>query len=439
MKVIWTIEQVAGLAPTNHLLKTSRSFAFAEKWLTLGQNGQTAWGIFPLSKEKAPIQTSVTLTDLHFSCSCASRSFPCAHGLGLLQLIIGQPTSFALSGAPDWVVNWQQDVLKRIDLQRRRDTAVPPPHHQQKRHTVIQTGLTELELWLHDLVRNGLVAARRKPKKYWFAMADRMVDAKAPGIAVELRQLAAVPTDDADWAETILRRIGRLYLLIQGFQQFDMLAPEVQADLYTAVSRQTRNTALMDAPGIRDKWHILGQETDQSGRRYIQHIWLWGEQSNRAAQISRIAHSQRHKTFNLVTGTVLDAKLQFYLGTSPLRAQIIEQYGASLPKNDVIGHASIQAALGDFSQAVAANPWFKQFPMLITAVPIHNYSHWHIQDESGANLLLPTHYKQGWHLLALSRGRPLPIFGLFDGRTLTPLSVWHDGRVLSLHILRDVS
>ena len=55
MKVIWTIEQVAGLAPTNHLLKTSRSFAFAEKWLTLGQNGQTAWGIFPLSKEKARI------------------------------------------------------------------------------------------------------------------------------------------------------------------------------------------------------------------------------------------------------------------------------------------------------------------------------------------------------------------------------------------------
>ncbi len=194
MKVIWTIEQVAGLAPTNHLLKTSRSFVLAEKWLMLSQDGQVAWGIFPLSKGKDPVKTSVMLTNLNFSCSCASRSFPCAHGLGLLQLINNQPSHFILSDAPDWVTQWQQDVQKRIELQRKRDTAVPPPHHQQKQLAAIQTGLAELELWLHDLVRNGLAAARDKPKKYWFTMADRMIDAKATGIAAELRQWAAMPT-----------------------------------------------------------------------------------------------------------------------------------------------------------------------------------------------------------------------------------------------------
>lgn len=330
-------------------------------------------------------------------------------------------------------------MCKRIELQRRRDTAVPPPHQQQKQLVTIQTGLAELELWLHDLVRNGLASVRHKPKKYWLTMADRMIDVKATGIAAELRLLAAVPPDDAEWAETILRRISRLYLLIQGFQQFELLVPEVQADLYTAVSRQSRNASLLNNPVIRDWWHILGQETELSGRRHIQHIWLWGEQSNRAAKISRIAHGQRHKTFNWVTGTVLDANLQFYIGTTPLRAQIIEQFDASLPKRAVIGNASIKAALGDFNQALAANPWLNQFPMFLTAVPTHHNARWFLQDESGSNLLLPTHYKRKWHLLALSQGHPLPIFGLFDGRTLTPLSVWSDNRILPLHILRDVS
>ena len=214
-----------------------------------------------------------------------------------------------------------------------------------------------------------------------------------------------------------------------------MLTPEVQADLQTAVSRQTRGAALSIGHGIRDRWHILGQETEQSGRRYVQSIWLWGERSNRAAKISHITHGQRHKNFSLVIGAVLDAKLKFHVGTTRVRARIIERFDYCQPEKPASGYDSIQAAVMAFNQALAANPWLNQFPTMVSAVPIHDGKRWRIQDESGSNLLLPTHYKRGWHLLALSSGRPLPIFGLFDGRTLTPLSVWSDGRILPLHIL----
>lgn len=356
-----------------------------------------------------------------------------------MRLAIDQPALFAVSSTPDWVVEWQNEVRKRVELQRRRDTAVPPPHHLEKRLATIQAGLTELALWLHDLVRNGLAAARHKPKSYWFNMANRLVDAQAPGVAAELRQLAAISTNDADWAETILRRCGRLYLLIQGFQQFETLSPEIQADLQTAVGWQTRGAALVDGPGIRDHWHILGQETVQTGRRHVQSIWLWGEHSNRAAQISHIAHGQRYKNFSLVTGTVLDARLKFHVGTTPIRAQIIEHFDVVQPEKPPAGYVSLCATAVAFNQALAANPWLNRFPVLITAVPHPHDSHWQLHDESGVNLLLPTHYKQCWHLLALSGGRPLPIFGLFDGQVFTPLSVWSDGRYLPLHILRGVA
>ncbi len=440
MKVIWTKEQIAGIAPSSHLLKTGRSFAQPEKWLSLGRYEDVIWGVFPLltGKPPKPIHTSILLNDLKFSCSCASRSFPCAHGLGLLQLMIDQPDLFAVLDVPEWVVQWQEKVQNQIETQRQRDTAVPPPpHHQQKKLAAIQSGASELELWLHDLVRNGLASARHKPKEYWFRMADRMVDAKAAGVAVELRQLAAIPADSANWAETILRRIGRLYLLVQGFQQFDQLSPEVQADLLTAVTRQT-NTALSPEPEIHDLWHILGQETEQSGKRLVQTIWLWGQQSNRAAQISFTAHGQRHQDFTLMTGTAVAARLKFYISATPLHAQILERTAYSTPQNPVTGYTSIQAAAQDFNQALAKNPWLTRFPVMVTAVPRHNGPNWQLQDPSGSNLLLPTHYKQNWHLLALSGGRPLPIFGLFDGHVLTPLSVWSDGRYLPLHILRGV-
>jgi hypothetical protein len=36
------------------------------------------------------------------------------------------------------------------------------------------------------------------------------------------------------------------------------------------------------------------------------------------------------------------------------------------------------------------------------------------------------------HLLALSGGHPLTLCGEWDGRTLLPLSVWQDGRLINI-------
>jgi hypothetical protein len=357
----------------------------------------------------------------------------------MLHLMIDSPDQFPAADPPDWLMAWQKEVKKRFELQRRRDTAVPPPHHQQKRLAAIQSGLNELELWLHDLVRNGLAAARHKPRHYWFRMADRMIDAQANRISAEIRKLASLPTDDPQWAETILRRIGRLNLLIQGFRQFETLPLTTQIDLQMAVGWLPRGEALNPRPGMADQWHILGQENEQTGQRHTQRTWLWGEQSNRAAQISTVVHGQRYKDFSLVAGIVLDAELRFNTGAVPIQAQITARNGSHQPNKPAAGYSSLADALAAFNQGVAANPWLTQFPMLVTAVPIHDGGQWSVRDESGTNLLLPTHYKGGWHLLALSGGRPLPIFGVFNGDVLNPLSVWHDGRYLPLHILRGVS
>ncbi|MCP4423494.1 MAG: hypothetical protein GY803_03280, partial [Chloroflexi bacterium] len=299
MPVVWTTEQVLSLAPTKHFVKTSRNIAEEDKWLSWGGdgNGQSVrflWGEFP-NKSKPPFQVKIALDELTFNCSCAARRFPCVHGLGLLLLSIANPPP--RHPHPEWMSTWIEKRPKRAQAQRKREAVetARPISHDQKRLTAVQTGLQELDLWLQDMIRNGLAAVRNKPAQYWTQMADRLVDAQAGGAAAEVRQMIAIPKQEGEWPEVLLRQIGRLYLLIEGFNHFDTLPLETQADLQTAVGwlpkyfpeeltargakrnpKKSASSAFIRVPssGLRDQWHILGQEIEATGKRHIQRIWL---------------------------------------------------------------------------------------------------------------------------------------------------------------------
>ena len=248
-----------------------------------------------------------------------------------------------------------------------------------------------------------------------------------------------MPAQDPNWPEALLRRLGRLFLLIQGFKQLDQLDPAVQADLQTAVGWLSREMTSDPDMERHDQWHVVGQQVEQSGRRQIQQIWLWGEQSNKPAQIIQVTHGRRHVDHSLVVGAVLEARLRYFASAAPLRAQILERYRMTQPRRPVAGFASNQAAMTAYSQTLALNPWLRRFPVASDAlIPTFDGQRWLLQDEEGHILPLPTRFKHGWHLRALSGGGLIFLFGEWDGRQLTPFSVWSDGRYLPLHILRGV-
>jgi hypothetical protein len=49
-------------------------------------------------------------------------------------------------------------------------------------------GLDALDLWLDDLLRQGLATVETQPATFWERQAARMVDAQAPGIAARLQE-----------------------------------------------------------------------------------------------------------------------------------------------------------------------------------------------------------------------------------------------------------
>jgi hypothetical protein len=242
MPINWTTEQVLALAPDPASAKAGKDLAGQrKKWDGLGQDERAAWGQCQGSGSK-PYQTKIDLSEPAFSCSCPSRKFPCKHGLGLFLLLVQQPAGFAGGSPPAWVADWLASRAKKgedkarkaeqkqqaaADPEQARKLAEQQAKRAAERQAKVDAGMNDLARWLGDLARRGLAAARGEPYSFWEGPAARLVDAQAPGLARQVRELAGVCTTGDGWQDRLLERVGRLHLLVEGYRRLDSLPPEI--------------------------------------------------------------------------------------------------------------------------------------------------------------------------------------------------------------------
>jgi hypothetical protein len=434
----WTTEQIMALAPDAASAKAGQGLAAARKWLSLGADEQVVWGLCQGSG-KDPYQAQIDLTEPEFRCSCPSRKFPCKHGLGLFLLLAAQSTAFKEKEPPDWVVEWMASRTKRAkqrsEKQAKADAGekivdeAAQAKRAASREAKVIAGLRELELWLRDIARGGLAAAQSQSPQFWERMAARLVDAQAPGVARLVREMAGVPASGEGWEARLLERLGRLYLLTEGFKRVAELPEDTQADIRALIGWTQNQDELLRLDGTRDRWLVLGQRVEEEDGLRVQRVWLWGELSGRAALILHFAHGQQPLDASFVTGAAIDAELAFFPGAHPLRAIVKQRHGAPAPPERISGYAKILDAHEAFTSAMAANPWLEKFPMsLLNVTPLRRGDAWFVRDAEGRALKLAPRFESGWTMLALSGGRGIDIFGEWDGDRLWPLSAFHENR-----------
>jgi hypothetical protein len=435
----WTPEQILGLAPDASSAKAGQGLATLRDWQTLGCDDKSIWGLCQGSG-KNPYQTQVDLSEPAFKCSCPSRKFPCKHGLGLFLLLASQPRAFTEKTPPAWVNEWLESRAKRAEQKAEKlQTAEKPADEaaQMKRavarETKVATGVQELELWLRDLVRNGLAIAQTQPPQFWERMAARLVDAQAPGLARLVREMGGVASGGEGWQARLLERAGKLHLLIEGYKRIHELPEDHQADIRAAIGWTINQEELLTQAGIqncwRDCWQVLGSRVEQEERLRVQRVWLFGETTNRAAMILHFAHGHQPLDTSLVTGTKFAAELVFYPGAFPLRALVKERFSDVGPAEIWVGYETISAAIAAYAAALALHPWLELFPMPLSAVmPIRRNDAWALRDGEGR--ILPIHPRvDAWAFLAMSGGHPIVLFGEWDGDFWWPLSVWGAGLI----------
>ncbi|MFI1463381.1 DUF5691 domain-containing protein [Nocardia carnea] len=421
----WSENQVTALAPDTSSLTAARKLA--GRWTGTGWCGTALWGLCKGSG-RTPYQTIVDLSGPAFRCSCPSRKFPCKHALSLL-LLWSAGTVEETGETADFAAEW---IGRRaVAAAAPKKSRVPSAAAAQQRHERVTAGLAELETWLTDQIRTGLAQTDRSPAAFE-AVAARMIDAQAPGIAAALRRLPASVVGRSNWPEVVLGRFAWLRLLLAAYAKSDTSAAPTAATVRTHIGYPTAADAVLAEPEVRDRWVTLGIRTGEEEGLYTRRSWLYGVNTGRRAVL--IDHSHGSPAFATEVppiGLVTESGLHFYPAAAPLRA--LAGPGTTAPTPDtgaiaaISGSGTIADALREFASAAAADPWLESWPVLLrTVVPVGRAGDWLLAEPDGTAIPL-VEPAEPWRLLALSGGRPVTVFGLWTGRALEAVSVLADG------------
>ncbi|MER5622187.1 SWIM zinc finger family protein [Streptosporangium sp. NPDC002544] len=454
----WNRDQVLALAPDASSQKAAGTISSPRKWSGTGVTADAVWGECAGSGSK-PYRACVDLSEPAYRCTCPSRKFPCKHALGLLLLWSADGVPVAEEVA-DWVGEWldgRRDRAARAveagatRAARSAEAAPADGRRAALREQRVSAGLSDLERWLADQVRQGLAGSRRHDQ--WDDLVKRLIDAQAPAVAGSLSRLPAV-LDGDDWPARLLSEYALLHLLCVAHRNLAAPAGEGTGDVTgdgtgggpgdvpeaapagllervrDRVGFSVTKEEVLAGEVVRDLWDVLGRRDEEHDRLIARRVWLRGRQTGRAALVLSFAPVGQALDASLVTGTTMDADLAFYPGSTPLRAVVAARHDAA-PAGPPPGQ-SIERALDEVAEALAGDPWLDSWPLVLEGVTPAGSGSRLLAGPSGG---LPLHPSAGtpWRLVATSGGHPLTVAAEWTPRGLRPLTTWdEEGRVIAL-------
>jgi hypothetical protein len=443
----WTVQQVQALAPDSASASAGMGLAKPAKWVTLGRSDRALWGELQGSG-KEPYRTRIDQAGPAFKCSCPSRKFPCKHGLGLLFICAQNAAAVTEQPEPAWVSEWldQRANSEQAKAQKAADRAAKPvdPQQQQKRidarEAKVAAGLDELELFLRDLTRQGLAGTQARDTESWRRLRARMVDAQATGLAREIDLLHQTVGVGHDWQSRSLLQLGRLWLLITGYRNQASLPDPLRQEVRTLIGWTADQAAVEAGEKTADTWLVLSRELEESDNLITERVWLWGKNTRQYVYtLAFKAGAGPAKWLGLVPGTQFDSGLPLFPGLSPRRALAPQGHTPTPINVQPEGHANIASLLGGHADALAQNPFIRQFPATLDSVTLQGHvdsqtNRWILIDSDGSSLsVAPESTSAIWDMLSVSDGGPMKVFGVLDADRFSPLGCWDSRGYLWTH------
>jgi hypothetical protein len=426
----WTPEHVASLAPDAASLKAAQGLASPRKWTLLGGDGDFIWGLAQGSG-KDPYQSQIDLHEPAFKCSCPSRKFPCKHGLGLLLICAAQPTVIPTGPRPAWVTEWAEKRAEKTAKQEAKVAtptkaeAAPDPLAQAgrraKREANITQGVSYLEGWLRDLVRQGLAAKAGAGYTFWNDPARRLIDAQAPGLARRIRDLGNQLNGSQPIEDRAIAALGRLFLLVAAASRRECLSDDWRQEVDFQLGWTVDQEELRHGSGVAGPW-LVGAQTVREDEKIITRTTYLFSPAGRSACILEFSPAARPSVATLALGRWLSGDLVFFPGVNPQRALWKEPPQDAPPASSAFITAC-DNLLETHAAQLARNPFAEATPALVLLTPVLHEKRWWLRDETGGALPVSSRFTLGWELLACSGGKPLPLAVLWDGFSALPLTL----------------
>jgi len=299
-----------------------------------------------------------------------------------------------------------------------------------------QSGFEDLEIWLLDTLRRGVATAVSEDPDFYKNIAVRLADASMRGLSRSMRLLETLPADRSDWPEYTTAVLAETALALHGFRRRNQLPPVLLRDLEAVVGLAPKKDVVRaEGESLHDAWAVLGVVEEPVEERLRQRrTWLLGAGSGRYALLLDYAFGVPDFMPGFKPGSVLEGELVFYPSAWPCRALASESI-KTLPQTleNLPGYEKIEDMARTCAAALGQQPWLQAFPAVLQHVtPFFHKNQFGIADLEGKQLPLANPATVCWPLVALGGGKPISIFGEWNGKTLTAFSALADERFVAL-------
>ncbi len=433
-------QQILALAPDDASAKAGTQLSNPNNWVLKCAHALALWGECQGSG-KTPYKTSIDLTNIAFKCSCPSRKFPCKHGIGLLLMFGAKPAAFnVVQNLPTEVEEW---ITKRATVgatlvvaqEKKTIDETAQQKRIEARQKKIIDGIEELQTWLKDVVRTGIMNVPQDPYKFASNIIARMNDAQATGLAYQLKKIAKINFYAEGWQKELTKILSKTYVLSEAYRrdvacnvssELSNVSLDLQReDLNTLIGWTKNKEIVLQSDSVHDFWAVLSKTTEEEDNLTTESIWLRGERTERFAQILNFyGYGQRSE--NLISvGTTLDAELVYYPSAFPQRALIKTQQYKNQNVDEVHGVSSIEAIKNSFAEIISTSPFIERVPFILNYFRIlFENKQWFLVDSDAKSLRILNSETECWLLLSITRGALFTSFSLYENAAIHIQSLW---------------
>ena len=453
-----SLQKIEAMAPDQASLQAARKLMKPGIWSGLSAAGAgLVWGECQGSGA-APYRVVISESDAGYKCTCPSRKFPCKHSLALMWMRVEGKAPFAEASPPEWVQDWlrrrrpatKSDAddeapdesaprpAKNIALTAAEEVATADPVSEARaaaarersrleRESSVSAGMDDLDQWLADQIDLGIAAFTANPGKACRLIAQRLVDAKAGGLANRLDELPGYlyTLPDSMRPVAAIRELGQLHILAEAWRGQDSLDPELRADLRREIGWSVAREALLtDDSALRTTgtWRIFAtiEEAQQDRLRRFE-TWMWrenpGDGPRFAVLIDFVPLAAGGARNPWLKGERLEATLVFYPSPLPLRAIIGNMEGSAqachqemqLPEN------GLETAWASWESALAMKPWLRVWPIQFCNTQVRRSGQHYYLCSTNAEIALPILRPQAEMVAPLLCVERVDGFALWDG------------------------
>ena len=405
-----SLEKIEALAPDQASLVAARKLVKPGGWSGLSSDTTgLIWGECQGSGS-SPYRVIVSETDAGYKCTCPSRKFPCKHSLALMWMRAEGKVPFESAATPQWVQDWlgrrrgnsgaadrsekddapqpknlaqaASEKAEEVDLKAEARAEAARERGRRDRENAIMAGLDDLDTWLVDQIETGLAGFGVHAGKSCRAIAQRLVDAKAPGLASRVDALTnriyGLPESARPMAA--VEQLGQLHLIAEGYRRQESLSAELRADVRREVGWTQSREALLGEEGavtVTGSWRVVGTVSEvQPDKLRRLETWLWREDAGDGPRIAAlldfvpVAAGQTKAAYR--TGEQMEATLVFYPSARPLRALIKEMTSPAqeCSMEIALGDDNLLTAYSEYEESLAIVPWLQVWPLRFSDVRV---------------------------------------------------------------------